>query len=69
MVEGRCRNDWAHTSAMMALLANIHRDPKRSKVFSPSDFDPYAVAKKKQSGNVMDELKRYFDVTSRATDG
>ncbi|HUU90103.1 MAG TPA: hypothetical protein VM238_02715 [Phycisphaerae bacterium] len=27
----------------MALLANIHRDPKRGKAFKPSDFNPYEV--------------------------
>jgi len=26
----------------MALLANLHRDPKKSKVFKPSDFHPYS---------------------------
>ena len=26
----------------MALVANIHRDPKRSRRLNPSDFDPFA---------------------------
>lgn len=26
----------------MALLANCHRDPKRSKAFTPADFMPQA---------------------------
>jgi hypothetical protein len=25
-----------------ALIANANRDPKRSRPFKPSDFDPYA---------------------------
>ena len=30
----------------MALLANINRDPKKSKVFKPTDFNPYYAVKK-----------------------
>ena len=30
----------------MALLANINRDPHRSRAFSPDDFDPYAADRK-----------------------
>jgi hypothetical protein len=41
MAEARCRERWRHTSALMALLANIHRDPKRHKPYKPADFDPY----------------------------
>jgi hypothetical protein len=26
----------------MAVLANIHRDPKRSRSLKPTDFDPFA---------------------------
>ncbi len=33
---------WRHTSAVMALTANINRDPKQSRPFKPSDFDPYS---------------------------
>jgi hypothetical protein len=43
MAEARCRQAWRHTSAVMALLANIHRDPKKTRPFRPADFDPYAV--------------------------
>jgi len=32
----------------MALVANIHRDPKKGKAFKPSDFNPYGV--KRASG-------------------
>ena len=43
MAEARCREAWNHTSAVLALLANIHRDPKKGKAFKPSDFNPYEV--------------------------
>lgn len=41
MAEGRNRSLWAPTSHVLALLANIHRDRKKSSQFDPIDFDPY----------------------------
>jgi len=43
MAEARSREAWNHTSAVLALLANIHRHPKKSKAFKPSDFNPYEM--------------------------
>ena len=42
MAEGRQRADWSRTSALMALIANTQRDPKKTRAFRPSDFDPFA---------------------------
>ena len=42
MAEGRDRARWRHTSALMALTANVNRDPKKGKPFEPSDFDPHS---------------------------
>ena len=43
MAEGKARSEWSHTSAILALLANCHRDPKKhSRPFRPEDFDPHA---------------------------
>lgn len=36
------KDEWARTGSLMALLANCHRDPKRSRAYRPSDFDPFA---------------------------
>ena len=44
MAEGRQRADWARNSALMALIANTQRDPKKTRAFRPSDFDPFARA-------------------------
>ncbi|MBX3404508.1 MAG: hypothetical protein KF699_13945 [Phycisphaeraceae bacterium] len=41
MLDGRQRHDWSIASAVMALIANIHRDPKRSRRLNPTDFDPF----------------------------
>jgi len=42
MAEARARDHWAHTSSILALVANVNRDPKKTRPFKPSDFDPYA---------------------------
>lgn len=43
MAESRTRDAWSRTSALMALLANCHRDPKRTRAFRPRDFDLFAT--------------------------
>lgn len=40
MARAATRERWARASSVMALLANIHRDPKKHAPFAPSDFDP-----------------------------
>ncbi len=42
MAEARQRHDWAMTSSLLALLANCHRDPKKSRPLKPADFDPFS---------------------------
>jgi len=42
MGEARSQVFWNHTSSVLAMLANIHRDAKRSKIYHPSDFNPHA---------------------------
>jgi hypothetical protein len=41
MAEARGRDEWARLSALLALLANCHRDPKKTRAFKPGDFDPF----------------------------
>lgn len=48
MAEARGRDRWAHTSSVMALIANVNRDPKKGLAFRPSDFNPYA--RKREGG-------------------
>ncbi|HRQ11392.1 MAG TPA: hypothetical protein PLG36_10245 [Trueperaceae bacterium] len=42
MHEGRQRHDWSITSTCLSVIANLHRDSKRSRRLNPSDFDPFA---------------------------
>ena len=59
MADARGRAEWARFSSLMALLANCHRDPKRSRAFRPHDFDPLAQAKAATPAD-MQEMKEMF---------
>ena len=41
MLDGRQRHDWSIAASVMSVMANLHRDPKRSRRLNPSDFDPF----------------------------
>ena len=46
MVGARRQDQWSHTAAVMALVANVHRNPKkRSKPYSPTEFHPLVERK------------------------
>jgi hypothetical protein len=50
MTEGRDQHVWSVASAMMALVANCHRDPKR-KALDADDFNPTLTkAERKRKG-------------------
>ena len=52
MAEARGRDGWGRTSALMALMANCHRDPKKTRALRPKDFDPFAKATKPVKADV-----------------
>jgi len=41
MAEAKQKAAWSHTSLLCALIANCHRDPKKTRPFKPADFDPF----------------------------
>jgi hypothetical protein len=45
MAEARSRERWNHTAALLALLANCHRDPRRRRPYRPDDFLPTPPAR------------------------
>jgi len=60
MVEARQRDNWTHTSAILALTANCNRDPKK-RPLQPDDFNPFVVAKKKNKARIdMESMKAMF---------
>lgn len=58
MLDGKQRHDWSIAATVMSVMANIHRDPKRSRHLKPSDFDPFA----KQSRPVKVDVSVLKDV-------
>lgn len=48
MAEAKRRDAWSRTSSLMALLANCHRDPKRTRPFAPGYFDPFTHREQEQ---------------------
>jgi hypothetical protein len=62
MAEGRGRQSWAHTSAVLALIANVNRDPKKTRAFKPSDFDPYSAKDKRDAAIEVKDMTVLRDV-------
>jgi len=61
MAHAAGKERWGRCSALMALIANVNRDPKKGRSFRPSDFDPYAERKVEiLSKDNMDLLKQAF---------
>jgi hypothetical protein len=62
MAEARCRERWSHTSAVLALLANCHRDPRKKPTpYKPADFNPYQRRRERTTHQASIEvLKRVF---------
>lgn len=40
MARERVRQSWNHTSMILAMLANVNRDPKKGRALRPADFHP-----------------------------
>lgn len=58
MADARGRLEWAQTSMLLALIANVNRDPK-SPAFQPSEFNPYE--RRQKAGTVgIDALKVFL---------
>lgn len=61
MAEARSKHDWGRTSSLLALIANVNRDPKRqSRPFTPDQFNPHAVRRRKPKGRPFD-VGRFAD--------
>lgn len=62
MAEARSQHDWAQTSELLALLANVHRRPG-ARVFTAADFNPHHLPQRAPAalpkGNIQ-ALKAVF---------
>lgn len=52
---------------MLALLANVHRDPKKSQPAKPADFNPFSSQKSFRTEKLSD-LKSFFVSDGDAND-
>ncbi|MBA2481227.1 MAG: hypothetical protein H0V44_11240 [Planctomycetes bacterium] len=59
MAEGRIGERWNHTAALLALIANCHRDPRR-RAFTPADFHPRTLAPEPLPMTDLSILKTVF---------
>ncbi len=41
MAEAKSRDNWNHTSALLALIINVNRDPKKKRTVSPNEINPH----------------------------
>ena len=49
MADARGESQWVQTSAVLAMLANANRDPKKKpRPYQPNDFNPFARRAAKQ---------------------
>jgi hypothetical protein len=53
MSEARQEAEWQRTAQSMALLANCHRDPKKTRAFTAQDFMPRTEPEKVE-GSIHD---------------
>jgi len=65
MAEARGRDNWAHTSAILALVANVNRDPKKTRPYKPSDFDPYSAKDKRDEVIEVTDMSVLKDAFTR----
>jgi hypothetical protein len=41
MAEAKSRDNWNHTSAILALIINVNRDPKKQRAVKPKELNPH----------------------------
>jgi hypothetical protein len=64
--EFRDELQWMHTSAVMAMLANIHR-AKNARAYEWTDFNPYSSSRKKSAApKITAKHTQLFDKMSQA---
>jgi hypothetical protein len=57
MADGRIEQEWNHTAAMLAMLVNVNRDPKKGRAMKPTDFHPGALKAASRAQPLKADLK------------
>lgn len=55
MADGKRRDEWDRTSAVLAMLVNVNMDTRKHKPISPSEFNPFAP--RRREGRIEVEMK------------
>jgi hypothetical protein len=58
MADSRGKDNWNHTSSLLAMLFNINRDPKKQRAVSPEVFNPYVNHKPKKDTRMAFDFMR-----------
>jgi hypothetical protein len=58
MADSRGKDNWNHTSSVLAMLFNINRDPKKQRAISPDVFNPYVTRKPKKDTRMAFDFMR-----------
>ncbi len=68
MAESRGKDNWNHTSSLLAMLFNVNRDPKKQKAVLPETFNPYVVRKPKKDTRLAFEFMKELWVGTTDSD-
>ena len=41
MAEAKSKDNWNHTSAILALIINVNRNPKKQRAVTPGEINPH----------------------------
>ena len=67
MADGRSRDEWGRMSSLLAVLANCHRDPKRSREYRASDFNPHARPRREHVSvdRLADDVMKFTEAKAK----
>lgn len=51
MIEGKCKNEWTHTSFLLSAIFNASGNLKKGTSVTPNDFNPYYKRKENIKAN------------------
>lgn len=58
MTDGRIREEWARTSAVLAMLANTVRDPKKKpSPYTAAEFNPFREHDRRAVNRALPKVK------------
>jgi hypothetical protein len=66
--EAKVKESWDHTASLMALIANVNRDPKKGRALKPKDFHPFYSSRRRSRVSV-EQLSREMTKIARGKAG